>query len=43
MQDCSAKQHYFHPISMKDVEGAKHALILHFQKTDQLFLPFFFV
>jgi hypothetical protein len=38
MQDCSAKLQYFNPISREDLEGGTLALVLHFQKTDRLFL-----
>ena len=43
MQDCSAKPYYFNPNSIKDAEGRKLALVLHFQKTDRLFMRSFFV
>jgi len=42
MQDCSANLCYFNPNSRKDAEGGTLALVLHFQKTDRLFLLSFF-
>jgi hypothetical protein len=38
MQDCSSKMYYFNPISMKDMKRGKPVPVLHFQKTDWLFL-----
>ena len=38
MQDFSSKMYYFNPISMKDMKRGKPAPVLHFQKTDWLFL-----